>query len=82
MRGHKRVFPKQIYSATHLPRKSRYRTRSSFCEAYADLSSLAAGFTDSKVGVYRLVRIAKVQRWAQVRVGDTTAKVRTFGDGL
>jgi len=78
MRGRKKLFPKQIYAVTYPAVRREYGIMRCHTMAYPDLSALAAEFEGGKIGVYRLVRLAKVRREAKIMVGQETRKVRTF----
>jgi hypothetical protein len=76
------IFPDVIYSLTHPRMTARYRRGPAYSEAYPSISSIAREFSGGKIGVYHLVRIAKVERTAEIQVGKKKAKVRGHFDGL
>ena len=69
------VFPKHIYAVTHPRMTGRYR-RGAYSEAFPSLSSLALEFSGRKIGVYQLVRVATVERKAEIKIGQKKTVVR------
>jgi hypothetical protein len=75
------IFPEQIYSVTAPRLNGPHRGAPAYSVAFPSLSSLALGFNGRRIGIYRLMSVAKVTRLAQIRVGDKVAKVRDHLQG-